>query len=380
MAARLPALKVKEAQMQTEEARFLQMEASFSRRQQALRELREAVCAASVRLTPRAMARARSGDGEAELGSLRVAIECAEDTGALKADEVLAVRARALVVELEAEHERVAAAAAHAAAKAHRAAAASRLSAALDAADGSIGLRLRTLREAIHEARAAGFDDNELLVAEVTREALEATLQQQIAEAEANLVHTLRSTWGPRVSAEDARQRLLQLARTGKFGFDTAIRTLSGGVEGRNDWEHSEWEHVKWEHTERLESFVHNLRRILDLGCDCGRPWKHLSRLSTPNARIRDECASSKRKGYFTCPECRGSWSSMHAFKGSGQACKRCDHDGRGRVKVAPVKLVQCDFDFSEPGMNQGAHDEVRCQRCQERRLNCVTGRALVGR
>jgi hypothetical protein len=38
MAARLPALKVKEAQMQTEEARFLQMEASFSRRQQALRE------------------------------------------------------------------------------------------------------------------------------------------------------------------------------------------------------------------------------------------------------------------------------------------------------------------------------------------------------
>jgi len=62
------------------------------------------------------------------------------------------------------------------------------------------------------------------------------------------------------------------------------------------------------------------------------------------------------------------------AFKGYKQACKRCDHE------VAPVKLEQCDFDFSEPGMNQGAHDEVRCQRCQERGLNCVTGRALVGR
>jgi hypothetical protein len=311
MAARLPALKVKEAQMQTEEARFLQMEASFSRRQQALRELREAVCAASVRLTPRAMARARSGDGEAELGSLRVAIECAEDTGALKADEVLAVRARALVVELEAEHERVAAAAAHAAAKAHRAAAASRLSAALDAADGSIGLRLRTLREAIHEARAAGFDDNELLVAEVTREALEATLQQQIAEAEANLVHTLRSTWGPRVSAEDARQRLLQLARTGKYGFDTAIRTR----------------------------------------CDCGHP----TRLTAG----RHVC---RYFGHFECATCQNRWTSAFCWKGEGQECRRCGTEG------LPYQKDQLD---GRPGGNGKPHDSRRCGMCKRLGRDC---------
>lgn len=73
-------------------------------------------------------------------------------------------------------------------------------------------------------------------------------------------------------------------------------------------------------------------------------------------------------------PRVPGKLVIKAAFKGYKQACKRCDHE------VAPVKLEQCDFDFSEPGMNQGAHDEVRCQRCQERGLNCVTGRALVGR
>ena len=89
---------------------------------------------------------------------------------------------------------------------------------------------------------------------------------------------------------------------------------------------------------EKLESFA-DICRILDAGCDCGRPWKHLEQRE--GAAIRAACAKASG-GTPVCPRCHSYWSSKHAFLGYEQRCKRCEH------AVMPWRLQQCEFDFTE--------------------------------
>ena len=220
----------------------------------------------------------------------------------------------------------------------------------------------------------ARLEQEQALAWEAERQAdrLVETVQANALAAEKSalvddLVRELMSTW--RLADAGARQRLQQLEVTGKYGFKWVphlhdeypllvhIADSSPALDGS---------HLS-DHIEVLEGFLTEIKRSLRLGCQCGRPWKHVR---TRDADIRTECARSKRWGHFACPNCCARWSSKHAYADYKQQCKRCEHE------VFAFRLEQCGFDFTEYQRgDDGAHDEKRCQRCRQTRVNCVTKR-----
>ena len=377
--ARMPTLRAREMTMREDEARLRTQHAEYFRRDAALQELREAVRASSIDLTPRVW----PGDGEEELRRLSIAIKEAQITQVTAANDELLATASALQAELRSEQARAAEAASQALREAARVAAAARLRTALDASSsasgGSTAQRLQLITDAIRTAEAVAIDDAVLL-------------------ADASLRRDHLATQRAQEAQQEAAARAQQAQQEAAARRTAIIERLSRAVV-RAWWvvaEPPDQDHVA-EPIDALEEVVIAMREAeeANLATDTpfhgrspeGRPLLQAAREATgtlaqvvpPEGRSRaalllcdcnreDEDGDEGHHvcrffGEFTCHRCRNRWESGNTYIDLGkkvpQRCRRC------HTAVVPhtVRLLESRGDGGG-----GDHMAELCGRCEAKR------------
>ena len=360
MAARLPALREKEAAMRHEEASFL-------RRQSALPALRDAMRAASTRQwTNKEMHRLKAATREAELA------------GGIQTDNALMVRALALIKELKAEQTRTFEAAVRAAAELRRVTAVARLRSALKANDGPIAECLDQLAGALDEAEQASVDDSGLVMkAHQLREVLTEERQHELQrEAEARAAERKAVAIKRLDGAIDAADAALdeETSQDDAGSVKAALRelkaalheALAAGVtedvplhnqsgEGMLDAARTLLVELETARVARLPP-----RERATALCCCNRSWE-------TGPRDYHVC---RLYGFFKCQGCGNSWVSGRSFIDLGYKvpldCRRC------RSATEPFRTQLLENRDGQERVERGEHPAHLCHMC--RRLQRETG------